>query len=380
MLREHRIHRWPYVGLLALVAIMVAGCGGNREEEDIKEVVEPAILADARETISPPSPPAYLDARMGELRVEDLQVRRQGERAATVRAVVRVPVELKPKPDKEEFLRVVPASGGAVTLSRPVEAAVTKVGSDWQVTDPEDGIEFDDAPVTSEAAPAETEQARQLAIEAVSALLTYDGDLDAYNRAQGDFYATKLATEADFNQPGFDPPPLLARESDVAVGEGDSAGAVWRRTNDGGEDDLFVSDALRFTGEEPEGFTCPAGFALSVIEATTVSGQPQPAGETSAGTFTAGIGQDLVIEGQAVVRAGDWICEEITLDEDEETRRVGPRDTRVEYRAVVSRLSFGQGGWFVSSLTLGDDLAGGGVSTGADYNLYSTSGQALDGP
>lgn len=73
MLREHRIHRWPYVGLLALVAIMVAGCGGNSEEEDIKEVVEPAILADARDTISPPSPPAYLDARMGELRVEDLQ-------------------------------------------------------------------------------------------------------------------------------------------------------------------------------------------------------------------------------------------------------------------------------------------------------------------
>jgi len=136
MLREHRIHRWPYVGLLALVAIMVAGCGGNSEEEDIKEVVEPAILADARETISPPSPPAYLDARMGELRVEDLQVRRQGERAATVRAVVRVPVELKPKPDKEEFLRVVPASGGAVTLSRPVEAAVT--GKSLGLLAPED--------------------------------------------------------------------------------------------------------------------------------------------------------------------------------------------------------------------------------------------------
>lgn len=105
--------------------------------------------------------------------------------------------------------------------------------------------------------------------------------MDAYNRAQGRFYASRLASDADFNQPGSDPAPALtltSKKTRKIYGSADVAvGAAWERTNDNGEDDLPLADVLM-----DRDVSCER-FVMKTLNPKTISAQPDDTQQIQAG-------------------------------------------------------------------------------------------------
>lgn len=135
-----------------------------------------------------------------------------------------------------------------------------------------------------------------------------------------------------------------------------------------------MGEVLEYSGAVPTGFDCSqGGMELRSMRPETVSGEPEPRG-TAAPRL---VEEKVIITGQAVVRAGNWRCEDERLfgPRQKHVKRVGPGETGLEYRAAVSRLGFGEREWFISGLTVrsrSEDF-----QPGIDANLYDTgSGQA----
>lgn len=344
--------------IVLLVSLVAAGtgCGGSGDGEDanIEKAVQASVVREADDGAFQVDSPIYLDASVGTPKVQDLRVHRRGEKVATVTGRVRAEVIVKPKLDKAAFLRVVPASGAAVAATRRFTVQAIKQADGWVVG--EDGVGFEDSP-RRELTSQEVEDARQSAVKAMKALLTFDGDARAYNRAQGGFYATKRATEADFNQPAFDPAPAL----DLKNKTGDP---VWSRTNDGGKDDLYVGNVFPYPGDT-SGAECST--ELRSMRPSTVSGEVS-------GSPRAGLIEDKVlIRGQAVVRVSDWICRERkAFGGRGKPTREGPEEVTVEYLIAVSRHRFGSREWFISGADLDDESATDVRFGGGGPRLYDT--------
>jgi hypothetical protein len=342
---------------LALSALALS-CGGSDESDDVREAAEPAILGEAGESLRSITAPGYAELQVSKPRLEGMEVaeERAGRR---VTGRVQATIKLKPKPDKASFLRVLPAEGATRTVTRRVSASLFRDDrQNWQMIP--DSVQVSEAPAPAPSTD-EQEQARKRAVQAVTSLLTWDGDVDAYNRAQAEFYATKPASAADFNQPGFDPAPALRLESKAENTDSFSAtdvpvGAAWERTNDGGRDDLALKDVLKDTEIDCE------RFVLKRLEPKTVSGQPD---ESEEGTYSGSEGgmsgdeleQRVTITGQAVLTAGNWqsrspfsSCGDERTGDRERTATAGSREIVVEYTAAVSRLLETRSGWFITDL------------------------------
>src|SRR5207253_1937117 len=119
----------------------------------------------------------------------DLHVEKTEDNAvrAVVQGQAKATVRLLPTAKAAPMLRVIPSEGIELTASWPVSVGVTKAEGKWQIVD--GTMKAGEADSTL---PVDDQQrARQFVLGAASALLTYTGDLDTYNRAQGTFYATK---------------------------------------------------------------------------------------------------------------------------------------------------------------------------------------------
>lgn len=348
---------------LAVSLVLVptlAGCGGGGTDDetgDIKKAVQASAVQELGESTFAVSGPNYLDIAVGTPRISGLKVTKQGENVALVTGRVQAEVSVTPKPDKAELLRVVPASGGTVIEARQFAVQTIKQADDWLIG--EDGFDVEDGS-PRELTPEELEEARQLAVAAMKALLTFGGNVNAYEQAQGDFYATKRASEAEFNQPDFDPAPSLELKTKLGF-------SAWPRTTDGGEDDLTLGDLFEYPGEA-SGEECGTLIVRS-MKPSTVSGEVT-------GTPIAGPVEDKVlITGQSVLRIGDWQCaQRMAFGERGTPRRVGPRETTVKYLAAVTRLNFGTPNpWFISAVELDEDRVGAGaLGANSQANLYNT--------
>lgn len=329
-------------GALAVTAaaLGLAACGGSDDSEEARAAAEPAVLRQARESLEAVPGPSYTDMSVSRPTLEAVRVveERAGRRLT---GRVRAEVKLTPKPDKAPFLRVLPEDGASTTVTRAVSVSLFKNDQGkWETV--AESVEVSE-PGAQELSPADQEQARLLAVKAMTTLLTWPGTVDDYNRAQGRFYATRPASEADFNQPGFDPAPAITLASDKDSFDVDvPVGAAWQRTNDGGADDVPLGAVL---DGSPFDYGCGIPFELETLRPTTVGGQPATT-EATGGELE----QTVIITGQAVVEAGDWVC---TSGYPEKTRNIGPREVSVAYQASVSRLRVGgQSSWFISGLAL----------------------------
>lgn len=363
---------------LALCASSASGCGGSAENEDVTKAAEPAIIREAGESIRSLSAPGYIELEATRPQLEGVRVaeERAGRRmTGRVRAMVR----LKPTPDKASFLRVLPAEGATTTVTRGFSAGLFRDDKQqWQVIPDSVEISETPSPVPSTAA---REQARKTAVEAVTSLLTWEGDLDAYNRAQGEFYATKPPSAADFNQPGFDPAPALTLESETEGGPGFSGedvpvGAAWERTNDGARDDLALKDVLKDLEIDCE------RFDLKRLRPKTVSGQLDESEGESLGDE---VEQRVTISGQAVLDAGIWQsrsefsnCGDERTGGEGRTATAGSREMVVEYTATVSRLP--QSSWFITELDVRSATDADAAPGSQEASPYTLSGADQPAP
>lgn len=348
--------------LTGFMLLGLAGCGDGGDD-DVKRAAEPAVVRKATEDLRAVQPPAWGDVAVSRPTLQSIAVvkQRAGRR---VSGTVRAQLKLTPKPDKAPFVRVLDKTGATTTVTRRFTADVVKAGDHWQVSAASVRIQAAPRPAPSSAA---REQARTRTLDAVKALLTWPGRLDAYNRAQRSFYASRLATEADFNQPGFDPAPALTLNSNKTGSKGFGAGdvpvgAAWERTNDNAQDDQPLAEVLADAK-----ISCER-FVIKVLRPKTVSGQP----DTSQQPESSELAQTVAISGQAIVHAGVWQnkspysnCGKARTAGTGRTVTAPPRDVTVKYTARVSRLLLGPDrSWFITTLQLQSPFATSNGATG----------------
>lgn len=152
--------------------------------------------------------------------------------------------------------------------------------------------------------PGEQREAAGVAASAVRSLLTFHGNIAAYNRAQARFYPTAPATESHYTADGpAGPPPTLAAlpapHNGSAVADG---GLVWRLAGPTADRSLAVSDAVAPREAVPRCLTPVVdprkGRLLHprVRAGRTDSPSNQP------------LFDSVTVRGDATVTAGPWVC------------------------------------------------------------------------
>lgn len=380
------VRRSTIGAVLAVGLVAAAGCGGVDEGENARQAAEKAVVRESRDLAggSFAATPSYLEVKPGRSVIDQVRERGSGD-VKRVTGVVRTSVEVEPAADREDLLRLV-ASGGEIEIRNRFSVRVRRDDDGWSVTP--DGVALERVS-DADPGPDELERGRQAGIAAIRALLSWNGDRKAYERAQEGRYATRLASEERFTSPGFDPPPELDLDSDVVApvedpqAEDDAApppeddatdpedgvpiGSAWIRTDDGGEDDVPLRAVLK---ADPNDIPCER-FDLRTLRVRSISADVIAGGDdpktidVEYGERADGVTQTAYVTGEATVVAGVWesrtrlaTCFGERVENDDEPLRVGAREVTVPFTVEVSRSLASQGQeWFVTTLRLGSEEA-----------------------
>lgn len=358
-----------------VAGLAVAGCSALPSRDEVAAAAQ-LVLAAAieKEVMFLPEPfPFHVDATVAHQHVTESAVemleadgQQDDSERRLVHQEVTVGVQLTPVAEARSMLRVVPDGGRLVTIEATSTVTMRRGENGWTaVHTPEVVFKESDA-----LSAADRESVRYTSAEAIMALFSYDGDVDAYNAKQVSLelggYATRSGV-AGVAEPRLDPPPTLTVQGPTWRAPGDRVytyGSAWLRPSAPSQIDrqtaLWLLDVLSTadTKRDCERFDLTRMSTDGPSFMFTESHQSQ-------------LYDALVVEGETDVTAAGWSrCDGGFSSEPVGTR--GAATVKVRYRATVVRLR-GDEEWVVSGLSLSPAwLRISALPEGGSDNLYQT--------
>ncbi|HEU5155569.1 MAG TPA: hypothetical protein VFU43_01130 [Streptosporangiaceae bacterium] len=337
-----------------IIAIfLIGGCGGDSDAE-VEAVARPILTEAIRSGVKNLTAPlnTWVDVTIRKIELADVTVQRadEGQERATVRAAAKITMRIAPHPQAASLVRILPVQGLDIATGRSALVDLIQTNERWTAV--QETVEVSETP-TQALPQADSAQASAFATRAVTALLSFSGDIDTYNRAQEQYYATRAgeglvvgeASDED-SQSRLDAPPHLARQAESTRSDADP-GTVWARRKIG-EPKLFQNHPelpLKLVLDESDlpHSDCES-FSLKHMSVTKVT--PELSGERH------DLRDSATAEGDTDVETGQWEkCNGGFLSEGIDTIRSAK--TKVLFRLQMARLRTPGASWFITQAALG---------------------------
>jgi hypothetical protein len=361
-----------YLAVALAATALTTGCtsakGGDGDTADIAKAAESTLTRAVEENSGILTRPlaTFLKAAVTGDEVTSQTVDHPGKDKdhAVLRQERTVRVGLTPIREAAPMLRVVPEGGLSITVKVSASVPMSRIGGHWAVAGQSE-TQLPSGPLSD----GDTQAVRGRTGTVIDRLLTYDGDIDRYNKAQGDFYATKAGAPGLIIKPDLtsvadpsrlDPPPTLALRGppgpkQVVPGggerDGPNEGSAWIRPSQPPDDPVSAGNAALWLREVLT--SRDLHYACEQFDLSHMSAKPGAMKIVKQNRYP--LHDAVLIEGDTSVTGAGWSrCDGGFGREGTGTR--GDTTIKVGYRALLVRFHTDQAGsaesWFVAGLSL----------------------------